>query len=244
MMVMKRIEMMMNSPIEFVCAEEDWNVIPKPYRASKFTPEWFKRLPQKVDGRNILNNSTIKRCMPFLDAMSIGWIIPLAADVQIRSSGEGGFSGINYEWKFHKPMIENHSMQQLGTKDHPNPINPKPPMKFLNYWAIKAKPGWSVLFVPPLNRPNELFECIAGMVDCDRYFEFVNFPFVFNKPNFEGIIPAGTPLVQAIPIKRSMLQPETLVRKMNKKDLDRLRHTRLKRSSHESYYKDQLWSKK
>lgn len=232
---------MFDNPIEFLCEEEDWDVIPQPYRAAKHTPDWFKKLPPKIGGVDKLLNSTIKRCMPFLDAMSVGWIIPLAADVEFISNGPGN---VNTKSEFYKKMVDSHTHQQISTIEAPNPNLPKPPLKFLNYWAIKAKPGWSVLFVPPINRPDPRFECIGGLVDCDKYFEFVNFPFFFNNPNFTGIIPAGTPLVQAIPFKRSNLQRSLPIRKFNAADKAQIELTRRKRASHESLYRDQLWTKK
>jgi hypothetical protein len=39
-------------------------------------------------------------------------------------------------------------------------------------------------------------------VDTDTYNGGINFPFVLNDPTFEGLIPAGTPMVQVIPFKR------------------------------------------
>lgn len=226
--------------IEFLCAQEDVDVIPKPYPARKFIPDWFKALPPKLhDG---LEASTIKRCNPFLDAMSAGWIIPLAADVEFSSNED--MSGVSYKWSFYKSMVENHGMNQITTEKAPNPLAPKPPMKFMNYWAIKVPKGYSVLFVPPLNRPDPRFTCLSGFVDCDGYFEYVNFPFTFNQPNFQGIIPAGTPLIQVIPIKRADLQLKERIRGMNKDDENLLALTRRKRASHESHYRDRVWTKK
>lgn len=237
---MKLFSALKTPEIEFLCHEEDWNVIPKPYPAKKFIPSWFKALPPKLqDG---LESSTVKRCNPFLDAMSIGYIIPLAADIEFTSNED--MSGVNYKWSFYKPMVENHGMNQIHTEKTPNPTFPKPPMKFMNYWLIKVPKDYSVLFVPPLNRPDPRFTCMAGMVDCDGYFEYVNFPFVFNEPNFQGIIPAGTPLVQAIPIKRSSLELAMSTGEMQKVDHDELSLTRRKRASHESHYRDNVWSKK
>ena len=56
-----------------------------------------------------------------------------------------------------------------------------------------------------MNRPDSRFTCISGIVDCDGHKEYVNFPFFFNTPNYTGIVKAGTPLVQVIPIKRDEL---------------------------------------
>jgi hypothetical protein len=46
------------------------------------------------------------------------------------------------------------------------------------------------------------FTILPGVVDTDRYTAPVNFPFLINDPNFEGLIPAGTPIAQVIPFKR------------------------------------------
>lgn len=229
--------------IEFLCEEIDHNVIPEPYPARKLMPDWFKNLPPKIGKENKLTNSTIKRCPPFLDAMTLGWIIPLAADIEIVTNNDA--SGLNFKSLFYKPILESHNHQQLNPPGGPNhPTFPKPPMKFLNYWLIKVPKDYSVLFVPPLNRPDTRFQCISGMVDCDGYFEYINFPFTFNIPNYTGIIKAGTPLVQVIPIKRETLLTKHNTRVFEKEELDERELTRRKRASHESHYRDNIWHKR
>ncbi len=232
--------------VEFFCDKDDFNVIPPPIPARKFIPTWYKNLPPKIEGKDKLENSTIKRCMPFLDAMNAGWIIPLAADVEILTNDNA--SGVTYKTLFHKSMIENHSPSQLNPPEGPpHPTSPKPPMKFLNYWMIRMPKGYSALFVPPLNRADPRFTCISGLVD-DSYMgtealEYINFPFVFNIPNYTGIIKAGTPLVQMIPIKRDSILKSSRkvnIREATQKDWNQVNLTRARRRSHESYYKDHL----
>ena len=46
------------------------------------------------------------------------------------------------------------------------------------------------------------FKILPGIVDTDTYTPPVNFPFVLTDENYEGLIPAGTPLAQVIPFKR------------------------------------------
>lgn len=225
--------------IEFYCEEEDYNVIPEPYPSRKYLPDWYKAIPPRVDNVNKLKSSTIKRCPPFLDAMSMGWIIPLAASVDFSTNDDASF--INYNSNFYKSIIENHAYGQVTTDACPNPNMPKPPMKFMNYWYIKVPKGWSVLFLPPMNRPDPRFTCISGVVDCDGYNEYVNFPFFFNTPNYTGIVKAGTPLVQVIPIRKSELMKKHTIRKINKKDQEIINNTRKKRSCNESLYRDTVW---
>lgn len=224
--------------IEFLCYPEDEGVIPAPYPARKHLPEWFKNLPPKVENQNVIANSTIKRCAPFLDAMTLGWIIPLAADVEFVTNSDG--SGVSYKWSFYRPMVENHTASQVAG----HPELPKPPMKFLNYWLIKVPQDYSLLFIPPLNRADPRFECVSGLVDVDRYFEFINFPFFFRKGDFTGIVKQGTPLVQVIPIHRPSLINESEARVLQPGDNVELEKTRRARAAHESLYRDSRWVRK
>jgi len=242
-MFFKKLKSVIKTPtIEFLCHKEDYGVLPEPFPARKLMPDWFKVLSPKINKENRFKNSTIKRCAPFLDAMNVGWIIPLGADIEFTTNDDA--SHVNYKWQFYRTMVENHGKVQISTDDEPNPNDPKPPMKFLNYWAIKVPKGYSVLFLPPLNRPDPRFTCIAGLVDCDGYFEFINFPFFFNEPNFVGILPAGTPLVQCIPFKRDALFRDYEVRAFTKEEDEELEFTRRQRSIHESHYRDYVWSRK
>jgi len=231
-----------NNEIEFLCAEEDYGVIPTPYPSGKHVPDWFKSLPPKL-GEQGFQSSTIKRCMPFLDSMLLGYIIPLAADVHFITNND--CSGVTYEWKFYKPLVENHSTSQISTDKSPNPLVPRPPMKFLNYWMIKTPPEYSLIFLPPLNRHDPRFTCLSGTVDYPYYGEeYVNFPFTFNQPNFSGIIEAGTPLVQVIPIKKDNLLTKYKSRPFNEDDIKKTNWLRRVRDTvHESLYRDKIHKK-
>lgn len=226
--------------LEFLCFEDDLGNIPEPYPARKLIPDWYKALPMKL-GKGF-NQSTLKRCPPFLDAMVTGWIIPLAADIEIQSNSD--CSHIKYDTVYPRPMIENHGTWQVTTEKCPAPHMPKPPIKFMNYWAIKCPKGYSLLFTPPFNRADPRFTCFTGLVDCDGYFEFVNFPFVWNEPNYHDVLPAGTPLVQVIPIKRDTLFTKQNIRAFNADDIKELQSTRRKLESHESHYRDTIWELK
>jgi hypothetical protein len=194
--------------ILFTCAPEDRDVIAPPVPAKAALPEWFRRLPA-VDKAQLsaTNNAlTVKRCMPFLDAMTTGWIIPLAATVrlEIRDGGRTVDAG----WEFDKVMVSNHSAPQVAG----NPMEPRPPCKFHNHWTITTPKGWSCLFVPPLNRPDPVFQCAAGVVDTDVYASPIHFPFFATAPDGVYTLAKGTPLVQAIPFRRAEASLEAEIR--------------------------------
>ncbi len=55
----------------------------------------------------------------------------------------------------------------------------------------------------PINRDDLPFRALSGLVDCDRYHDaFVQFPARWVNPNFNGVLPKGTPVVQCLPVKR------------------------------------------
>lgn len=65
--------------IEFNLLEGTFEAPPKPRRSSKFFPKWFKDLPLDVEKYA----PTVKRCQPFLDAVSEGYIIPSWFDMTV-----------------------------------------------------------------------------------------------------------------------------------------------------------------
>jgi uncharacterized protein DUF6065 len=184
--------------IEFLCREEDLGVIAEPVPARTVLPEWFRRLPGTDEDHQSATNDglTVKRCMPFLDALATGWIIPLAATIRLDVRDDG--KHVEAGWEFDRTMVSNHSAFQVAG----NPHEPRPPMKIHNYWTVRTAPGWSSLFVPVLNRPNALIELFSGVVDTDNFPTPVNFPFVVTAGDGVHVLPKGTPLVQVIPFRR------------------------------------------
>lgn len=223
--------------IEFLTHEKNRGVIPEPYPAVQHLQDWYKKLPQRTGDKG-LHKGTVKRCAPFLEAMTLGYIIPLAGDVEIVLSNEG--ATVNTKSEFYSKIIGLHSGFQLGEA---HPSSPSPALKFSNFWAIRVPRGWSVLFVPPLNRPDKRFECFSGVVECDRYWNYINFPFIMKDLSFTGIIPQGTPMVQAIPFKRSGVESKLRVGTMSETDEKELDKTSRCIKAHESYYRDKVWRK-
>ncbi|MFN3844684.1 MAG: hypothetical protein ACK4RZ_02545 [Paracoccaceae bacterium] len=188
--------------VRFSCDPGDDGVIAPPVAAKSYLPDWFRKLPPvDPDVESPTNTGlTIKRCLPFLDAMTTGWIIPLPATVRLEIS-EGG-TKVDSGWDFDRPLVASHGMHQVKG----NPMGARPPCKFINFWTITTPPGWSCLFVNPLNRPNGVFEVVAGVVDTDTYRSPIHFPFFATGEDGLYTIEKGSPLVQIIPFKRDATQ--------------------------------------
>ena len=83
--------------------------------------------------------------------------------------------------------------------------------KFLNPFIIKTPPGYSCLFLSPMNNRDDRFEIIPGIVDTDTFEYEINFPFVINGDKYETletVIERGTPIAQIIPFKRESWEME------------------------------------
>ena len=136
--------------IEFFCREDLYGVIPEPVPAYKNIPEWWKRLANTNDQRDHFGSKTFtaKKCMPLLDAMSYGYIIPLQADLHVITNSDRSILKTTDSPAL--KISEFHSLEQVGGKNAPG--YPAKPLKFINHWCIKTAPGWSTLFIPPMNR--------------------------------------------------------------------------------------------
>jgi hypothetical protein len=184
-----------------------------PRPASKFIPDWYKKMPVWIGKKqNPDSTPTIKKCIPVLDAITAGYIIPTPCDIYVViEDGEPV-----YKTPQGQNFIQSHPTKQA----HLHPLrNDFPFPKWINPWSIKTPKGYSVLFVPPMHNSNPWFEILPGFVDTDTYTNPVNFPFVLKDPTKECLIPAGTPMVQLIPIKRENWQHSFSENKKNQRNL-------------------------
>jgi hypothetical protein len=181
-----------------------WKDLEQPQPASAFIPDWYKNVNSYTGGKKETDGkgntkATIKKCMPVFDAIISGYIITSPADVIVTlKDGEQYFEWANFG------LISFHPIDQAP--NHPE-RKPHQYPKWNNPWAIKTPKGYSTMFVQPMHRES-VFTILPGIVDTDTYTAPVNFPFVVNDPNFEGIIPKGTPIAQVIPFKRDAFKME------------------------------------
>jgi hypothetical protein len=198
--------------IEFVSIDPAYTYVAKPDNARKFLPDWIKKMKEQTsEGVHPMalerHLDTVRKCVPFLDAMKIGYTIPAPADMYIKVGDYGKSfiketrSQINLAGKTHE-LLSTHDERQMGTGPFRGPV-----LKFINPWKINTRKGYSCLFVSPINSGNKYFECFTGVVDTDNYHNIVNFPFRIlnpdNRSEFEFFIKRGEPIIQVIPFKRT-----------------------------------------
>lgn len=232
------LKLLPRNVIEFFCEPENFGAIPAPVPAGKHVPEWFKRIPTHTSERDQFGGKAMsaKKCVPLIDAMTLGYIIPLAADVNVRTNRD--CSLIEAAETPFGEVIQFHSGAQLGGAG--GPTKGGPAIKFINQWVVKTAPGWSTLFIPPINTGEKRFTCLGGLVDTDRYPKLVNFPALWHTPDYDGVVEAGTPLVVAIPVQRSRMAASPVVRAMTDRERREIQRIERAQDSRAHVYSKEL----
>ncbi|MEO1039422.1 MAG: DUF6065 family protein [Pseudomonadota bacterium] len=221
--------------VAFLCSPELEARLPKPEPAGRFTPDWFRQMERKLgvpmaDG---LPGLTVKACLPVTDAFAAGWIIPLAADVTIEVRPDGSMAIYEAEDAPFQ-QITAHAPAQVGA---PNPpFGQAIPLKWMLPWRVRAPEGVSLLYTQPLNHFELPFFNFTGLVDADRFGARVNAPFVWARGPGSITLPAGTPIVQIVPLSRKTLSLDAQVRAARPEEAgEEAEHTRLKHSEESVY---------
>ena len=236
--------------ISFKCYEGLRGVIPEPVPAKRRTPEWLKRMPltnfEPIKGTD---DKTVKNCPPFIDAMTAGFMMPLACDLRFEDG--------RFEWDWPdfpagnrlarampspSPLASHYPGQVVGS---PFAGDGRVLIKFTNFWTIEVPAGYSLLFTHPFNRPDLPFRTVTGLVDCDRYVDqFINFPAAWTDDSFSGVLPKGTPVAQVIPVLREALDLELDLGVFDDDKLGRVRDLQQAMVEPNSVYKETFRVKK
>ena len=199
--------------IKFIAKNQyGWEVCDKPFPASEAIPDWWKALPaytpseENPNGTKMIiesghSNAGAKKCIPMLDAITSGYIIPLWADVQARQ--ENGSTKLS--WRVSNDVFQVHGVYS-SMVDTPLGYDPQV-LKFINTWRIVTPPGYSVLITQPFGYRNTPFQAIPAIIDTDTSTTEI-LPPMWIREGFEGIIEKGTPLVQITPFKRDNWESE------------------------------------
>jgi len=190
--------------VEFVDSSQKVHPEFYPVPAQKEIPEWYRATPSYIGNQKYVTlaeqekhktNATVKKCLPFFDSMTAGYIIKLHVDVIIRWDGKES----TYQWASENPIGFQGTSQAQNYPGQENRSYAYP--KFNNPWSIRTPKGYSCLITTPMHRDLP-FETLDGIVDTDSFFAPILFPFYLKEEKWEGIIEAGTPIAQVIPFKR------------------------------------------
>lgn len=196
------------------------NNLKPPQPARQYLSDWYK------EGESAIFNDTLKRaslsdknisggmksCIPFFDAMVSGYIMETWESIEILENSNGILkwryvekNPYTDEWEEKNSVQQNMLEERQGDS---GATIPRPAGHSHNHmilqgkWGVRLPKGWSLLICHPMNRWDLPFTVTSGIIDSDEWWTSGNIPFFF-KEGWTGIIPAGTPFCQLVPIKRS-----------------------------------------
>ncbi len=229
------------NPVSVIAAAS----VEKPKSARYCNPQWYKDTPafgtkpMSFDMNTGAVNHTIKMCLPFSDALDLGYIQETWQDIMILSETNGSDINLNFTFPTQPEIIS--ISQKRGTYPIPDEFY-QFDMFWHPVWVPEVPKGYSVLLTHPLNRLDLPFFTLSGVIDSDKYTENTQnakLP-VFLKKGFSGLIPKGTPMYQVIPFKRDNWAS-------SQNDFDEIRNLKKSMLVHQKFwggYKKNFWSKK
>jgi len=181
-----------------------------PIPAYQGIPDWFKNIPPERDFGllNPRSKSTVKKCMPFLDALTTGYLLRCPQDIYV---GKDINNNIIAEWSISRinpvPPFESIPVFDI---DRPydryeglqvnDSFNNKV-WRMNVYPRIQTPDGYSVLITHPFNRYDLPFLTLSGIIDTDKLHGPMAVS-MFLRDDFVGIIEKDTPVAQVFPFKR------------------------------------------
>ena len=197
--------------IEFSVLEPFKEIPVTPLPAKKALPDWLKTMPSEINGM-----PTAKRCPPFTDIFSLGYVLPNWQEIELTPNGEiynfrAGITHIHSPYENPRPVCSyQYPDQYKGTHLEGHQV-----IKFQTPWIIKTPPGVSIM-VLPLTGHNDLpFEAIPAVIDTDTYHTNFGFTCKIKNKTLEPInLQPGVPLVQIIPFERTNWKMEMSVTSM------------------------------
>ena len=252
---MKRIQFQLNTSM--TSDKSKLLNYPTPISGQEDIPKWWRDgepfLNKRDQSANVKNKEDriagMKGCMPFLDAITSGYLILLWRSVEVAWDDDNNIllrqvvKDENGVW-VEDPAGEEYKSIGIREGDLGHTM-PRPAgynfthLAWVSPWGVKSPKGWSVLVTHPLNRFELPFITTSGIIESDNFSANGNFPF-FIKDGWSGVIEAGTPIAQMIPIKRSSWISE------NKFGLSKktMFYARAARSVDYGFYRSNSWVKK
>ena len=215
----------------------------EPRPAKFYIPDWYKKIPNRGPNGKKINplteeqDATVKNCVPLLDAFTSGYIQELNCDISVDRSGPS----VQFIWPRQYPW------EPVRPPRHPDSmrgfVSPKGydenPFLWIQPFEFELPAGYSLLITHPFNRNDLPFQTMSAIVDTDVFPLRAEITF-YLRSDFSGVIPRGTPIFQAIPVKRE--EWSSVFEKYE--EAHTLKYVALSRNVFGGAYKSHFWQKK
>jgi len=202
--------------IKFIAASDlVYGVEDPPVPAKTVIPDWFKKIPPERENRSVgsivpRNFSTVKKCVPYLDALTTGYMLRIPQDINIVRDPIS--NEVFAHWGYSRFARYPNTKDEMIIFDTDKPLHrheglPVPPGYLTIPWRLEVYPtietpkGYSSLITHPFNRYDLPFLSLTGVIDTDN----LHVPLavtLYLREDFVGILEKGTPVAQVLPFKR------------------------------------------
>lgn len=232
----------MNKKITFIPRDKEVNtVLDYPKTSKLYIPNWYKHSKSTWKNNIGIERPGMKACLPFIDAFTSGYIHELPCDIEFIKNKDGTLS---YTWSRSRGSEIRPLITRQEENDAPNTLPEfdgyyNIEFQWYTMWDPKTPKGYSTFYQHPINRFDLPFITMSGVVDTDRWHGNGPVPFLLKK-DFEGVIPAGTPIIQFFPFKRENWKSE----KNEYDEKKQLKETYSLKKYFRNGYRKIAWSKK
>jgi len=168
-----------------------------PYVGMNSLPEWWKNLNK--------GKGSIRRCQGTYDYVTNGFILPLWTNLTVRPNA----NGTQYETKMdHIDPMFRFSVEGFNAEsakgcpiEHHKSLEEGQYIKLVTPWRFITPKNVSIMTLPVLFEPDPRYSVVPGIVHTDFYHQINVVINVHTTEEFT--IPAGTPILHMIPIKRN-----------------------------------------
>jgi len=234
------------SPVTFMIDKDLYGAVPEPYPASSDFPDWYKDIPMFATdehGRDDKTQYSIRGCKPFMQSLSLGWMLPLPSDLHIVKDQNGA--------RLHFTDIGSISVlstqdQSMYGEEHNVPIDGGVSVKFETPWYISVPENYSLFNLPILNRWEsdiyKYFYPFSGIWEADKVVTSVNQFAIMNLPEkINTIIPAGTPIAQIAAVHRDAFLYNATTRSLSEEEHSIIEKNGILRDVTSHIYSNHLW---
>jgi hypothetical protein len=165
-------------------------------KATKFFPDWWKKLPGHFDTETeagiVIPQRTMKGCAGLTNLYANGIVMPLWSDLLIETRG----TNFAYQFADNVSQVGLHALDQLGEE-----FSQYTHTKIISPWRIREKSGVNFMYMDlPWNHPKDLMnQCTPpGLVEY-KYQHTTNVN-MFLRKGAKYMFKAGRPMAHIIPM--------------------------------------------
>jgi hypothetical protein len=235
-----------DSPVTFMIDKDLYGAVPEPYPASSDLPDWYKDIPMFATdehGRDDKRHYSIRGCKPFMQSLSLGWMLPLPSDLHIVKDQDG--ARLHFADIGSTSMVSTQDRSMYG-EEYNMPIDGGVSVKFKTPWYISVPENYSLFNLPILNRWEsdiyKYFYPFSGIWEADKVVTSVNQFAIMNLPEkINTIIPAGTPIAQIAAVHRDAFLYNATTRSLSEEEHSIIEKSEILRGISSHIYSNHLW---